>query len=430
VTEGPLKALKATQEGFPCVALNGIWGWRTKDPDNLDGPTIPIPDLDLIKWNGRDVVLVFDADLKPKTVENVRRAERALAQELADRGARVSIVRLPLATGATEKVGVDDYLVAFGAQGFAALPRAAPDQDDPGVDQAIKKVEQAADLAPWRYPADRKVLAYGLAFAWARQNLAVPMYVRSVSGMIDVPHSTVTAALGRLCLNGWLRRDPAATSYFHILEPGPLHSLLPKHESPAGGGSLVGGPPLLVGNREGDNVGRQTVGHDPEEGERGEGSRKVGPQTVPHSSKDPNWAGTARLLERAVPDAHRPRHDVWHPKALGPCLRTYRLLIGMGEASAKILAALEEKPVKTVLARLRRLRASGLAAFAGKWRPIRAPIEHFDDVARQFNVVGLRAHEKAAREALHRQERVTYRERNKGKKRTRPTKPILPREEP
>jgi hypothetical protein len=105
------------------------------------------------------------------------------------------------------------------------------------------------------------------------------------------------------------------------------------------------------------------------------------------------------------------------------------LLIGMGEASAKILAALEEKPVKTVLARLRRLRASGLAAFARKWCPILAPIEHFDDVARQFNVVGLRAHEKAAREALHRQERVTYRERNKGKKRTRPTKPI-PREEP
>jgi hypothetical protein len=88
-----------------------------------------------------------------------------------------------------------------------------------------------------------------------------------------------------------------------------------------------------------------------------------------------------------------------------------------------------EQPVRTVLVRLRQLRGSGLSAFASKWRPILAPIEHFDDVARQFNVVGLKAHERATREALHRQEGVTYRERNKGKKRTRPTKP-LPREEP
>ena len=31
ITEGEKKALKAAQEGFPCVGLAGVWCWRGKD---------------------------------------------------------------------------------------------------------------------------------------------------------------------------------------------------------------------------------------------------------------------------------------------------------------------------------------------------------------------------------------------------------------
>jgi hypothetical protein len=39
VTEGEKKAAKATQEGFPCIGLSGVWGWRTKDADGASTGT-------------------------------------------------------------------------------------------------------------------------------------------------------------------------------------------------------------------------------------------------------------------------------------------------------------------------------------------------------------------------------------------------------
>src|SRR6266436_7531826 len=48
VTEGEFKALKATQEGFPCVALPGVWSWKSK----VHARSFPIPDLDRVVWKG------------------------------------------------------------------------------------------------------------------------------------------------------------------------------------------------------------------------------------------------------------------------------------------------------------------------------------------------------------------------------------------
>src|SRR5262245_60905948 len=62
VTEGEFKSLKATQEGFPCLALPGVWSWKTR----FHGQSFPTPDLDRVVWNGRRVVVVFDSDLADK----------------------------------------------------------------------------------------------------------------------------------------------------------------------------------------------------------------------------------------------------------------------------------------------------------------------------------------------------------------------------
>src|SRR4029453_618269 len=58
VTEGELKALAATQYGFPCVAIAGVWSWKTR----LHGKSLPIGDLDRVAWTGRTTILVFDND--------------------------------------------------------------------------------------------------------------------------------------------------------------------------------------------------------------------------------------------------------------------------------------------------------------------------------------------------------------------------------
>jgi hypothetical protein len=136
LTEGEFKALKATQEGIPCLALPGVWSWKQK----LHGQSIPIPDLDRVVWHRRKVVVVFDSDAKDKPA--VAWAEHALVIELRERGAAVSLVRLP--TGPKgEKYGLDDYLVAEGVAAFKALPMQTPQE----VDAEQSPYRRLSDLA-------------------------------------------------------------------------------------------------------------------------------------------------------------------------------------------------------------------------------------------------------------------------------------------
>ena len=123
ITEGEFKALKATQEKIPTLALPGVWSWKQK----LHGTSIAIPDLDRVAWRNRNVVIVFDSDAADKPT--VAWAEHALVVELRSRGAEVSLVRLP--TGPKgEKYGLDDYLVAEGVGAFKAVPMQAPQELD------------------------------------------------------------------------------------------------------------------------------------------------------------------------------------------------------------------------------------------------------------------------------------------------------------
>jgi hypothetical protein len=91
ITEGEKKCLAAVQAGLVCVAFSGVWSWRHRPVK--DAPGVPIDDLHVLPWATRRVVIVFDSDAA--TNEDVQAAERALAEELARRGAVVGIKRLP-----------------------------------------------------------------------------------------------------------------------------------------------------------------------------------------------------------------------------------------------------------------------------------------------------------------------------------------------
>jgi Domain of unknown function (DUF3854) len=116
LTEGPKKAEKAVQERIPCVALLGVWNWLQK----FGGESIPIEEISRIDWTRYRVEICFDSDAASNP--HVRRAERALANWLAQHGAEVVIVRLPAGEDGS-KVGLDDYLVERTAADFEALPR-------------------------------------------------------------------------------------------------------------------------------------------------------------------------------------------------------------------------------------------------------------------------------------------------------------------
>ncbi len=116
VTEGEKKSLKACQEGLPCIAVSGVWSWRTRQTDQR--VSAPISDLDLIAWRGRLVYLVFDSDLA--TNVKVQMAESALAKELRRRGAHVLAIRLPGGPDG-EKCGLDDYLLTHNVEALCAI---------------------------------------------------------------------------------------------------------------------------------------------------------------------------------------------------------------------------------------------------------------------------------------------------------------------
>ncbi len=114
LTEGCKKALKATQEGLPCVALAGVDAWK----DQRTGRSKPIPDLDRIAWKDRTAYIVYDSDLATKPT--VRGAEFRLTRELRDRRAQVYAIRIPGGPNG-EKVGLDDYLCTHSVEAFCAI---------------------------------------------------------------------------------------------------------------------------------------------------------------------------------------------------------------------------------------------------------------------------------------------------------------------
>jgi putative DNA primase/helicase len=142
LTEGEKKAAKADQEGFPCIAMVGVYGWqkkRTKDKDGkATGPRELIDMLLSVNWTGRSVYILFDSDAAAN--ENVLSAEWHLAETMTRHGASVKIVRLP--QPGQDKVGLDDFLVANSADALRELIATATEPKQP---KKTLKVLEAAD---------------------------------------------------------------------------------------------------------------------------------------------------------------------------------------------------------------------------------------------------------------------------------------------
>jgi len=113
ITEGELKAACATKHGFPCVGLGGVSSYSAKGTLDEDW----LPTLNLITWVGRAVYVAYDADYR--TNEHVAAAAWCLMQQLSKRGSLPYLVELPLLQP-TQKLGLDDFLIEFGADALAA----------------------------------------------------------------------------------------------------------------------------------------------------------------------------------------------------------------------------------------------------------------------------------------------------------------------
>lgn len=123
ITEGEFKALallrlanhESAAPRFLPVGLSGVWNWRgvngkktASDGTRVDDKGV-ISDLRRMKWEGRRVVIAFDADLPVKPL--VEQARRQLSRELRSAGAVVA----SLTWNSSEGKGIDDRLYNVGA---------------------------------------------------------------------------------------------------------------------------------------------------------------------------------------------------------------------------------------------------------------------------------------------------------------------------
>ena len=157
VTEGEFKTLAlwrlANHESiaprFLPIGLGGVWNWRgtvgkTTGPngDRRDVKGV-IPDLDIVVWEGRRVIIAFDADAEKN--EQVEVARSLLARELRTRGAEVAFITWDIAQGK----GIDDLLAKVGPEKVWELVEAA-DFEKPADDDEIS-VYQIAELISGRH---------------------------------------------------------------------------------------------------------------------------------------------------------------------------------------------------------------------------------------------------------------------------------------
>jgi hypothetical protein len=151
ITEGEKKAAKADQEGFACIGLTGVDCWGSNGE--------MIADLAAVAWQGRTVYIVYDSDAASKPA--VRAAAERLAKALRARGAVVRVVELPPGPDG-QKVGLDDFLAARGANGPEALRELLAAARDPLGPEPLD-----ATPPPWPAPLAGEAF-HGLAGEYVR----------------------------------------------------------------------------------------------------------------------------------------------------------------------------------------------------------------------------------------------------------------------
>lgn len=114
ITEGEFKAACATlHSGYPCIGLGGVWSWKST---HRKMPLIP--GFEDFNWEQRPVYIIYDSDAVTNPL--VMQAENHFAKALTSIGAEPYIVRLPMGED-NSKVGLDDYIVAKGADALEEL---------------------------------------------------------------------------------------------------------------------------------------------------------------------------------------------------------------------------------------------------------------------------------------------------------------------
>lgn len=180
LTEGESKAIAGARHGIPVVGLGGVFNF------NADGELLP--ELQEIKWRGRDTYIVFDSDRSSNP--NILAAEARLVDELGRRhGANCFLVQLPQ-KGDT-KEALDTFLEAHGPDALFELLKASPSLG----------------------ALDQKVVALNRQIAWIeRENLVYDMEMKLWLQKDALTNGSRFSALEHITVGGKQRTEPKRIS--------------------------------------------------------------------------------------------------------------------------------------------------------------------------------------------------------------------------
>ncbi|HEU0096426.1 MAG TPA: DUF3854 domain-containing protein, partial [Rhizomicrobium sp.] len=207
ITEGEKKGIAACAAGFPTIALGGVFNF-TSGADDL------MPELAEFQWSGRKVFICFDSDALNNP--NILCAEARLVDELQRRrGAECFLIRLP--QEGDNKVGLDDFLLQYGADAFKGLLKNAPslgvlDAKVVGLNRHIAWIEKDGmvwDLEEQDWIRKDNLLSGSRFSSWKH---IIPGG-RTANGRTSDP-KTVSIA------NEWLRHPHAARFGQLLFRPG------------------------------------------------------------------------------------------------------------------------------------------------------------------------------------------------------------------
>ncbi len=206
ITEGLKKALALIAHGIPAIAVRGITQWHLKGTLELH------PEIKRFVQSGRQFYIVFDQDIKPRTIANVHRQVRKLGTLLENFKCKVFC---PVWSPDIGK-GVDDALYAQGNEAPLWLEELL--NDAPTLKQYKRHGQVAAALNTiQRY----NKLTFPLARATEGEYLPkLPPLIPCVIHVIDATMNTgKTYRIGRDWVQTALGQDK------HVLVLSPLNSL-------------------------------------------------------------------------------------------------------------------------------------------------------------------------------------------------------------
>ena len=147
LTEGCKKALSAMSQGFPCVALTGIWNGVKANRDE-NGKTTSYDLIPTLKHLADCKILIaFDRDEKSATIKQVIKARSVLAKSLIEIGCECRSMKWN-----SKYKGLDDLIVGCGVE---------------ALEQSIAEAETiTGELPDFKKPMSASAFAEQIAKEW------------------------------------------------------------------------------------------------------------------------------------------------------------------------------------------------------------------------------------------------------------------------